>query len=141
MSSAIRFGLCTPHHGWLPVRLDAPDVALTFDASDVPFDPVETCIAAVALASHGFAASCEWHLEPAAYRFSFTPTGAEVRLEIAYAADWLRGDWRTEATITGTRAEILNPFWRGLRRFQAQTLEEPHWPATDFSGLPAEAPA
>ena len=126
-----------PSHGWLTLRLTVGSRTVEIDASDVPNNPVQELVAALEAAAEGSESSVWWHLEPDGYFANFEPVGSEVRFNLAFAK---RSDRRNVApivSVTGSKAEILLPFWRFLRDFESRPHQEPDWPHVDFSRLQA----
>ena len=117
-----------PQHGWMMVRLDVEDAFLEFVAADVPTNPIHELADALRMIPEGHPAEVWWHLEPEGYFFVFEPVGDEVAFTVYYAEDSEEEERRELATLRGTPKEVLLPFWRALKEFQAFGADEPHWP-------------
>jgi hypothetical protein len=124
-----------PQHGWLLLQLTVNDQVVEIDASDVPHNPVEGLICALASSAQGTPASVWWHSEPDGYFLNFNPTGGDVELSVDFAFDSNRARAQTVLKAKGSREQILMPFWRFLRQFQSHGYSEPHWPQTDYSAM------
>lgn len=81
-------------HGWLPVTLRSGESVLSFEASDVPRDPVLAFSAVLIELCSGRQGEVDWWLEPAWYRFKLLPLGDRLQLEVLFSEwDW-QTDWR-----------------------------------------------
>ena len=133
MKVKCKFGM--PHHGWLPVKVTIGDFTLEFEASDVPVNPVDLLSASLLRALNGLESEVWWHLEPASYYFTFTPIEAgQYLLAISYADSHSDVEVRHEKLkVSGSKDEVIVPFWRAIREFVSHSYQEPHWPLTyDF---------
>jgi hypothetical protein len=126
-----------PSHGWLSLALRVGDQVVEIDASDVPNNPVQDLLAAVEGAALGCPASVWLNLEPDGYFMHFTPVGAEVEFKLEYATRSQPSLARLVLSGSGSRSEVLLPFWRFLRDFQSRSYPEPHWPRVDFGRIGA----
>jgi len=133
----VKLTFSTPSNGWLPVTLELGDQSYSFNASNVPNDPIEELYAAIWEASAGRSGLVWWHLEPSGYLFEIcgSATGAGLRVFTCAAA---RGRERREiASAAGTASEILLPMWRALRRFESFATGSGHWSTTELPDLKA----
>lgn len=124
-----------PVHGWVPVRAEFGRIALEFEASDVPNNPIESLVDALYAVCAGREAVVWWHLEPDGYYFKFYPAQELVTLRVLFSENSLETRSREVHAIEGTRQEVLLPIWRALRAFQSFSLSEPHWPPVRFGQL------
>lgn len=133
----IKLSHTAPVHGWLTLTVEINGRIEEIDASDVPNNPIEELLSALAQAASGCPSDVWWHLEPDGYFMYFTPCGDEVqfKLEFAVNSDASRGKVVLEAQ--GTPEQILLPFWRFIREFQTHCYNEPHWPVSDYRGIEA----
>jgi hypothetical protein len=126
-----------PAHGWLTLRLTAGDGTVVIDASDVPNNPLQDLIAALEAAAAGAESSVWWHLEPDGYFMNFKPVGHEIHFSLQFATRSERHLAESIVSVSGSKAEILLPFWRFLRDFESRAHQEPNWPSLDFSRMQA----
>ena len=128
----VKCKLGAPHHGWLPVKVTIGDFNLEFEASDVPTNPVDLLTASLLRSLNGLESEVWWHLEPASYYFTFTPLEAEHYLfSISYANSHSDAEIRHEKIKeSGSRDEVIVPFWRAIKEFVSHSYQEPHWPPT-----------
>ncbi|NVO85251.1 hypothetical protein [Hymenobacter terrestris] len=127
----IRFGV--PEHGCLPVRLQADDFRLQFEASDVPVNSLEELCSALILAFQGIGAQTSWHLEPVWYHFRFAFDNELVALYITEQQGYAAG--HTEIIrLTGSVESIVLPFYRALRSFTPPDSDE-NWSIFDSAKL------
>jgi hypothetical protein len=124
-----------PSHGWLTLCLTAGDKTIEIDASDVPNNPLQELIAALEAAASGAESSVWWHLEPDGYFMNFKPMGSEIQFSLEFATRSERHLSESIVSVSGSKAEVLLPFWRFLRDFQSRTYQEPNWPILDFSRM------
>jgi hypothetical protein len=124
----IEFG--QPEHGWLPVDMRHGDFELNFEASDVPINPIDQLISGIRQITKGISTEVWWHLEPAGYYFDFDIKGDEYNLRISFAKND-RADKELVYETQGKFEDIIMPFYRSIKSFFTQTIEEPHWPKTD----------
>ena len=132
-SPSLQLGLGRPCHGWLPVRLAVGGQVIEFEASDVPQDPVEALVDALALAARDVASTVWWHLEPDGYFFDFQPlpqVPGTCRLGVCFAPGSSRALAAEVASVSGDKTAILLPLWRALRQFQTLATDPLHWPPT-----------
>ena len=124
----IEFGL--PEHGWLPVDLRHGEFELKFMASDVPVNPIDQLISGISQITKGITAEVWWYLEPEGYYLNFDTKGVEYNLRISFA----KNDTAAKELLYETQGEyedIVMPFYRSIKNFFTQTIEESHWPKTD----------
>lgn len=123
--SPFSFELGVPEHGWLPLKLQARNLNLSFEASDVPTDPIEQLISSLIHLSHGVTnpPTVSWHLEPSYYYFDFQESNNQITLSIS-SSDLTQSSHE----LTGNFAEIIYPIYRELRKFGSAEHEELHWP-------------
>ena len=126
-----------PSHGWLALTVAAADQTVVIDASDVPNNPVQDLVVAIEAAATGAESSVWWHLEPDGYFTTFKAQGQEIHFSIDFAARSDRRLTKPVLSVSGTKAEILLPFWRLLREFESRSYEDPNWPSVDFSRMQA----
>ena len=134
---AIKMSCEAPRHGWMGVSLTVGAQVVEIDASDVPNNPVADLLDALDLATYGTPSQVWWHLEPDGYFMHFTPDGDRVHFRIDFAPDSDSRSARvhTVAETSGSRAQVLLPFWRFVRNFQSRGYTEPHWPPDDFARI------
>ena len=119
-----------PEHGWLPVELRHNGFELQFMASDVPVNPVDLLISGLRQITKGIKNEVWWHLEPEGYYFDFDKEGDKYKLRISFAKrDTADKEFIYE--IQGQYEEIVMPFYRSIKSFLNQPIDEPHWPKTD----------
>ncbi|GEM_PF-6789045 len=122
MADTLRLDIDPPVHGWATVRLTAPGVALTVDASYTPRDSIADLARAAALSLAGVPDQIVvWNTEPVEYEFRFVATAGRTRLEVYEFADGRRtqrGNEAPIAVIEGDTSAISCAIWRGLRRLQ-----------------------
>ena len=124
----IKLRLGKPQNGWLPVQFKADNFEVSFEASDVPVDPIDQLCDALALALKGIDSEVWWHLEPAGYYFSFS--SHDKILDLKIYSDVGQGSKRKlEYEINGNFEAILLPIYRGLKEFTSINNSEPHWPS------------
>ena len=120
MASPLRLDIDPPAHGWTVIRLTAPGVDLTFDASAIPRDSIGDLAAAVRLiAAGGGSPHVVWNSEPVEHEFRFRVIGDRVRLDVFRFPDMRRpGPSGADpiASIEGDRMDVARALWRGLRR-------------------------
>lgn len=121
-----------PSHGWLPLRLDVSGQSVKINASDVPNNPIQELVEALDKAASGTQSCVWWHLEPDGYFMDFIPADEEIEFKLSFATGSERIRSQEVTSATGSRAEILLPFWRFLREFQSRSYAEPHWQAVDY---------
>lgn len=124
-----------PRQGWLRLSLQLAEKTIEIDASDVPNNPVQDLIDALAGAAHGHSTSVWWNLEPAGYFIYFQHVRNEVQLSIKYDDASKESRAHDIAMIQGSPAKILLPFWRFLRDFQSRSFTEPHWPDVNYDHI------
>jgi hypothetical protein len=135
MKLKCKFG--EPHHGWLSIRLTTGDFSLEMEVSDVPVDPIYVLISSLCLALNGLESEVWWHLEPASYYFYFEPEEqGEFKFSIAFAeSNVTRNHRETVFETSGSKAEIIFPFWRAIKEFASHSYKEPDWSAIDHAEL------
>jgi hypothetical protein len=124
----IEFG--QPEHGWLPVNVRHGDFELKFEASDVPINPINQLISGIRQITRGMATEIWWHLEPAVYYFDLDSKGNQYNLRISFAKND-QADKELVYETQGKFEDIVMPFYRSIKSFFTQTIEELHWPKTD----------
>ncbi|RSZ60744.1 hypothetical protein HF313_18405 [Massilia atriviolacea] len=124
-----------PRHGWMAVTLSVGAQVVEIDASDVPNNPVADLLEAIDLAAHGTPSRVWWHLEPDGYFMYFTPQGGAVHFRIDFAHDSDAARAQTVAQASGSRAQVLLPFWRFVRKVQSLAYAQPHWPPAGFERI------
>ena len=119
------------------VTLTVGAQVVEIDASDVPNKPVADLLDALDLATYGTPSRVWWHLEPDGYFMYFTPDGHRVHFRIDFAPDSDSKSARvhTVAETSGSRVQVLLPFWCFVRNFQSRAYAEPHWPPDDFERI------
>jgi hypothetical protein len=133
---SIAFGVA--QNGWLSLHVKAGSVELEFSGSDVPNNPVQELIDALANAAAGVDGAVWWHLEPDGYYFQFSPMQDNVRLQVFYESFQQQTKQKTEvASVISSKQQVLLPIWRALRKLETTQLAEPHWPPVDFSRITA----
>jgi hypothetical protein len=135
MPAALKLTFGEPHHGWLPIHLEVGSHVIEFVASDVPNNPVQQPVDALAYAVRGEAAEVWWHLEPDGYYFRFSPSPTGVELRVLYSHHSVAQAQSEVASALGKNAEVLLPIWRALRGFEAEAYSEPHWPPVEFEKM------
>jgi hypothetical protein len=123
-----------PHHGWLPIDLSINDKKINFFASDVPNNPIQKLVNALHLANKNIPAEVWWHLEPDSYYFKFEHEGDLLRFKITFKPNANKQELEI-VSIKVTKAEILMPIWRMLRKFQSGQFAKPHWPPVDYGNM------
>ncbi|MFI8619170.1 hypothetical protein ACIGHN_27090 [Acidovorax sp. NPDC077693] len=124
-----------PKHGWVEVHLSIGGKSIEFVASDVPNNPMQQLVDALALSSRGLEATVWWHLEPDGYYFKFSPLQSQVQLECTFAAASKNSSESEVASVVGSREGVLLPIWRALRFFQSLCHDARDWPPVSFEGL------
>ena len=125
----LKFG--TPIHGWLPVRIEYDSGSLEFEASDVPYNPVQELVESLELINKGYEKEIWWHLEPAGYYLKFTPQGDELLIEIEFSNNFRSNDRRKIVELAVAKVPTLLAIWREIRRFQSLKFEDRNWPNLD----------
>jgi hypothetical protein len=125
--STFKIKLGTPHHGWLPVDIEAAGEMLVIDASDVPIDPLDQLLESVLLSKQGKESEVWWHLEPAGYYFAIKPQTDKVKIEISFAeSDMAKRKLVCKFEISANN--YLVQVYQVLSSFYAKGFEDPHWP-------------
>jgi len=129
--------LGVPQHGWLPILLTYGDFRLEMDVSDVPVNSVDLLVHSLSRVIDGLESDVWWHLEPASYTFSFSPKEMD---KFSFGVSFLDGSVGDEKSqhifeCTGSRDEIILPFWRAVMEFASHSYTEPEWPAIDELAL------
>jgi hypothetical protein len=125
--STFKIKLGTPHHGWLPVDIEATGEVLAIDASDVPVDPLDQLLDSVLLSKQGKESEVWWHLEPAGYNFAIKPQTEKVTIEISFAkSDMGKREFVCHFEISMNN--YLAQVYQVLSSFYAKGFKDPHWP-------------
>jgi hypothetical protein len=137
---AIKFGLGTAEHGWLPVHISVRDTVINFHASDVPNNPIENLINAMLNVCHGRDETVWWNLEPAGYQMEFITNANDVFMKLWFSETSAFGDrWKADhqpvLVTSGSRYDVLLPIFRAVRKMEIDGVNELHWPPTNFVGL------
>ena len=130
---SLKFG--QPKSGWVEVHLSIGVKAIEFVGSDVPNNPLQQLIDALALSSRGLEASVWWHLEPDGYYFKFTPSGSDVELQVLFAPESKESAQSEVARVVGSKGSVLLPIWRALRSFSSLNPDEEDLPLVSVEGL------
>jgi hypothetical protein len=85
--------------------------------------------------TRGHAARIWWHLEPDGYFLHFEPVAGRIRMRLDFAPESIAAHSKSTLSIDGSPGEILLPFWRFARKFQAGAYREPDWPEVDYRVL------
>jgi hypothetical protein len=133
----LRIDYSPPLHGWLPIRLHVNDQVVAFEASDVPNNPIQQLIDALHIAANGRESSVWWHLEPDGYFIDFIPKGQTISFQLSFAPSSSRTKSHAVVMFSGSKKQVLLPFWRFIRSFQSHRYAEPHWPSVDYGRLDA----
>lgn len=129
----LTFGL--PKNGWVEVHLSIGGNSIEFYASDVPNNPVQQLVDALALSAKGLEATVWWHLEPDGYYFKFSPLQLQVQFQCSFASASKESSQSEVALVVASKEEVLLPVWRALRSFQSFCPDEHDWPSVNFEGL------
>ncbi|MEM7343942.1 MAG: hypothetical protein AAF485_06840 [Chloroflexota bacterium] len=124
----LMFKFGEPHHGWLPVRIEAANQVYEFEASDVPSDPLERLIDALRAALNGYEREIWWHLEPDGYYLNIASISDEYEVSLYFAENSKISSKIHLFTYQASFSKAILPIWRALRSFYAYDYEEPHWP-------------
>ncbi|MFN8446452.1 MAG: hypothetical protein U0175_37015 [Caldilineaceae bacterium] len=120
----LRFRLEIPQHGWLPIHLQCEEYDFSFTVSDVQGDSIGMLIKSISDAVDGIDSVTDWYLEPDIYRFEFRCEREKIEFQVAA----LRyGNTKFIHKISGTRQEIILPFWRAVKAFSTQNWHESDW--------------
>jgi len=130
-----RISLANPEQGWVPVRVEIGAEVFEFVGSDVPNNPIQELVDALAKAAKGLEATVWWHLEPDGYYFKLEPSARGMRFHLLIARGSKESAKSVCASAEGSKEEILLPIWRSLRRFQSLGVIEPDWPPVQFKAL------
>lgn len=124
-----------PKYGWLTLSLCVGSQEFVIDASDVPNNPVQELLSALEEASAGRTAAVWWNLEPDGYFMRFEPTVDGMQFRLEYSRNSNVNGVSIIATLHGTVAEVLLPFWSFLREFQSRNYSEMHWPVVCYKRI------
>ena len=124
-----------PSHGWLTLYVGVGERTFCIDAADMPNNPVQALVDALDLAASHKASSVWWNLEPGSYWMEFVPQGERVAFRLRYAKQGDATKATTQATLLGSRDEVILPFWRFLQAFQTARFAEPDWPDVHFERM------
>jgi len=136
MKLSCKFGV--PAHGWLPVKIEAGEFHIEFEASDVPIDPIDSLIMALIRVLNGFEDEIPFHLEPACYYLRLTPVAEEsvvFRVEVSETDSRSRQHRKEICELTASRDEIIRPLWRAVSGFASHSYSETDWPQIDTAAL------
>lgn len=136
MKLKCRFG--EPLHGWLPIEISAGDFRFEDTLSKVPENPVDGLVYALGRAVDGLEAEVWLNLEPASYYLRFLPLeGDRYDLRIEFSG-YGPGPAHARDPVfqaTGTREEIILPFWRACRELASHAYSRSNWSECDEPAL------
>jgi len=106
-------------NGWLPIDISVGDTKVEIDASDVPREPISELIEAIEKCFLNNTESEAWlHLEPHYYKWSFIPSGEEVKIKIYFVKVGYNENKETlKLEYTGSYRELLLTLWRSIKEY------------------------
>ena len=127
-----------PAAGWLPVELLLERQFLEFHVSNVPEDPIRHLIVGLDRAITGWHDEVFFHLEPDGYLLCFQHLAKD---SFKFRLDYLesragRSPIRTLIhESTGSKKQVIFPFWRAIKEFASHCYVEPAWTTVDNAAL------
>ncbi len=119
----INFG--EPEQGWLPVHIAYENFDFSFDASDVPIDPVSHLADILSAALNGGGGEVLWNLEPSGYFMRIASEEGNFRIQLDFCEDSQTGHNRTNMlNIIGRCDEIILPIWNALKRLRSSDTSD-----------------
>ncbi|UWX53726.1 hypothetical protein NYZ99_11260 [Maribacter litopenaei] len=128
----LTFGM--PNSGWLPTKLKTSDIALTFNASNIPENPIDQLCESLILALNGIETEMNWDLEPESYIFGLKPSGKEIDFNILKSGGLTKK--RTLIyKLNGDFQSVILPMYRSLKKFNSLEYKKTDWTKIDQTKL------